>query len=292
MIRKNWMIWIGLTVLCFTKCEKNPQNSVYRKEVTVFGYLWGNQPLGLSNAISIHYSQPLDREFSFESAAIQNARVTLTDSVTGESWALKDEQNPGKYFNENLVIRASTTYLLQIETDDRIITASTTVPPAPAFETDLKTDEVNVEFQKNLGYEKPVRVTCEHCLDSQMLLVDMFCDEPYENARYINPFFGQDKPTSQEEYDGGINGEPRHIQAFVSYQDLVSPDFNHDYVIYWYASMIVFYGRYTMQIMTVDDNYLNFVFDEHPMLSGGIQGGIGLFASMCGQTFQLNIQTN
>jgi hypothetical protein len=190
------------------------------------------------------------------------------------------------------VIKPSATYLLQIEANDRIVTASTAVPPAPMFRTDLKTDEVNSELQKNLGYEKPVRVTCENCPDNQMMLVDMFCDEPFENAQYINPFFGQEKPTSQEEYDGGINGEPRHIQAFVSYQDLVSPDFDHDHVIYWYASMIVFYGRYTMQIMTVDDNYLNFVFDEHPMLSGGIQGGIGLFASMCGQTYQLNILEN
>ena len=202
---------------------------------------------------------------------------------------LEDVQTPGRYYNENLVIRPSATYLLQIEADGRFITASTTVPPAPVFRTDLKTGEINRAFQKNLGYEKPVRVACEQCPDQQIFLVDMFCDETYENARYINPFFGQEKPTSEEEYDGGINGEPRHIQALVSYQDLVSPEFDDDHVIYWYASMIVFYGRYTMQIMTVDDNYLNYQFDEHPLLNGGIQGGIGLFASMCGQTYLLNI---
>lgn len=292
MIKQKWIVWIILTGLFITGCEKNPEDSGYMKEVTVFGYLWGNQPLDQSRAVSVHYSQPLNQAFSFESAAIRNARVTLTDSATGQTWLLHDAQSPGKYYNENLVIRPEATYLLQIEADDQIITASTRVPPAPVLRTDLKTDEVNQEYQKNLGYEKPVRVTCEQCPDDQMILVDMFCDETYENARYIYPFFGQEKPVTKEEYDGGVNGEPRHIQAFVSYQDLVSPEFERNHVIYWYASMIVFYGRYTMQIVTVDDNYLNYQFDEHPLLNGGIQGGIGLFASMCGQTYLLDILEN
>ena len=289
MIKYNIIVWIVLIGLHMIGCDNNPEKPVYQKEVTVFGYLWGNQPLDQSRAIAVHYSQPLDQVFSIESAAVRNARVTLTDSVSGESWVLKDTDIPGKYYDESLVIKPMTTYLLQIETDNKIITASTTVPAVPTLTTDLKIDEINQEYQKNLGYEKPIRVNCAQCPDDLMMLVDMFCNEPYENARYINPFFGQEKSSNQEEYDGGINGEPRHIQAFVSYQDLIAPEFDHEHVIYWYASMIVFYGQYTMQVMTIDANYLNFKFDEHPMVSGGIQGGIGLFASMCGQTYTLNL---
>lgn len=273
-------------------CSKNPSQPEYQKEIMVFGYLQGNAPLDPSHAISIKYSQPLNAVYDNDHAAIRNAAVTLTNASTGSTWTLLDTDSlPGFYFNEELIIQPGTTYSLIIETEDETVTASTTVPPAISLTSDLRIDSVNDEIQKDLGYRKPIFVDCDECPDDLTILVDMFCDEPFDNAKYINPFFNQEKPMSQEEYDGGINGEPRHIQAMVAFQDLYSEEYGR-HTIFWYASMIVYYGRQTMQVLAIDNNYKNYMFDEHPVYSGGIQGGLGVFASMCGQTYRLNIIDN
>jgi len=286
----KYILFVVLTIwLIGTGCSKNPSEPNYQKEVMIYGYLWGNEPLDLEHAISIQYTQPLTEIYEIEKAAVRQATVTLTDSLTGDYWILKDtKENPGRYFNNEIVIQPETTYLLRIETDNKIITASTTVPTEINLMTELHTDSVNQEYQDNLGYIKPIYVNCD-CPDDLMITVDMFCNESWEDAEYINPFFGYKNPESREEYDGGINGEPRRIQAFVTYQDLKASDFDNKHTIYWYASMIVFYGQQTMQIMAVDENYVNYTFAEHPVYTGGIQGGLGVFASMCGQIYSLYI---
>ncbi|MFC1569135.1 DUF4249 family protein [bacterium] len=274
-------IWFG--------CSKNPVKPEYQQEIIVFGNLWGNQPLNQEHAISIKYTQPITDIYNDFQTAIRNASVTITDSLTGSSWTLQDnDKAPGYYFNDELIIQPLVTYLLRVETDNKVVTGSTTVPPMITLTSDLKLDTVNTEHQKNLGYNKPIYVDCD-CPNDLMIVVDMFCDESLEDAKFINPFFGFDKPETPEDYDGGRNAEPRHIKAFVAFQDLVAPNFESRHTIYWYASMIVFYGQNTMQVMAVDDNYNNYTFAEHPVYTGGIQGGLGLFASMCGETYQLNL---
>ncbi|MBN2103285.1 hypothetical protein JW835_04505 [bacterium] len=286
----KYIITVMLIILMtWAGCSKNPSGPDYQKEVMIYGYLWGNEPLNLEHAISIQYSQPLNEAYDTQKASIQGALVTLTDTLNEESWQLYDtDEAPGRYFNEDIIIRPETTYLLSVKVDDKTITASTTVPTGLTLVTELNPDTLNREYQDNLGYIKPIYVNC-NCPDDLMIVVDMFCEEPWETAKYINPFFGYEKPESREEYDGGVNGEPRRIRAFVTYQDLKAADFENKHTIYWYASMIVFYGRQTMQVMAVDENYINYTFDEHPVYCGGIHGGLGVFASMCGDTFPLYI---
>ncbi|MBN1782974.1 hypothetical protein JW948_17705 [bacterium] len=280
------IITLGLTV---THCDKNPSEPAYQEEVMIFGYLWGNEPLDASHAISIKTTQPLSEAYDDARAAVRNAVVTLTDSASGEVWTLHDaDAAPGMYYNDAIMIRPLNAYTLTVETENRTVTAVTRVPVELDLITELKTDSLNDAYQKNLGYEKPVYVECD-CADDAVILVDMFCEEYWEDAEYINPFFGYEKPETREDYDMGVNGEPRHIQAILTYQDLVSPDFDNRHTVYWYASMIVYYGRNTMQITAIDENYTNYIFDEHPVYSGGVVNGLGLFASMCGSTYTLNI---
>jgi len=51
--------------------------------------------------------------------------------------------------------------------------------------------------------------------------------------------------------------------------------------------MIVFRRSNTMQVLAIDDNYHNFLYTEHPEFNGGINGGIGVFGSVCGESFEL-----
>ena len=175
-----------------------------------------------------------------------------------------------------------------VKADGKTITAKTRVPDNLTITTDLKTETTNEVRQTNLGFSKPVYVKSDSL--EQIILVDMFCNETFENAEYLYPFNDNHKnPEDRNEYDGGKNSEPRHIQALVPYKELVSDQYPGLNVIYWYASMIVFKGSNTMQITAIDANYHDFIMKEHPVYSGGIEGGIGVFGSVVGEKYELTV---
>ncbi len=281
------LILISL-IFTLSTCDKDPASPDYQKEIVIFGFLWGDRYLTADHAIMVNYTRPIQGEYSLEGAAISNAVVTITDDSTGEVTTLKESDRPGFYCNENLLIKPKTSYTLNVQADGKQVSATTTVPPELILETDLRTDSVNYVYPKNLGFEKPVFLECEN--DEQMIYVDMYCNEHYTSAEIISPFREDHKfPESQEEYEGGDNGEPRHLSAFMMLKDLRTDFFPGEYVVFWYASMIVFYGSNTMQILAIDDNYHNYLYREHPVLSGGVDGGIGVFGSVCGEQFHLMV---
>jgi len=282
------LILFSIALISSLSCEKNPAKPGYQKDLSVFGYLWGNETLTVEHAILISYTQPIYDYYDLNSAAVKNAIVTLTNVSSSETFPLMEVvEKPGFFYNDSLVIMPETSYRLRVEVDRTVVTATTTVPPELKMTTELKTDGVNDVYRTNLGYEKPVTLESEN--PNQIILVDMFCNESYENAEYIYPFHDDHKfPEDQEEYDQGKNAQPRHIQALVPYKDLVSSEFP-GHVVYWYSSMIVFFGSNTMQILAIDDNYHYYLHKEHPELNGGINGGIGVFGSVCGESFDLNV---
>lgn len=282
---------IGLIgVLLWTAgCDESPAKPEFDPKISIFGFLWGGESLTADHGILITYTQPPDAYYDIDRAAVRDAEITLTNEDSGTVYPLaSDEDNPAYYYNADLRIRPDVTYTLTVATDEKTVTASTAVPPAITLESELDTGAINEEYHENLGYAKPVYVDCP--VRKQLILVDMYCNEPWEEAEYIYPFYeGYEHPESREEYDGGVNGEPRHIYAIVPYNLLQAPDFENRHTIFWYASMVVFYGSNTMQILAMDDNYHRYLTDEHPELSGGVVNGIGCFGSVCGQTYELNI---
>lgn len=275
--------------LLLTGCDESPAKPEFSPEISIFGFLWGGESLSADHAILITYTQPADAYYDVNTAAVRDAQVLLTDIRTGTALTLSsDEDNPAYYYNPEILIEPGETYELSVITEKITITAKTTIPPQVTFETELSTETVNNAYHENLGYEKPVYIECP--VEDQLIIVDMYCNETWQNAEYIYPFSDARKnPQSREEYDGGEHAEPRHIYAIVPYNLLASPDFGDRHTIFWYASMIVFYGSNTMQILAMDDNYHHYLTDEHPELSGGVVNGIGCFGSVCGQTYELNI---
>ena len=285
----NKYIFVALLLFTFLTCSKNPSAPDYEKEIAVFGFLWGNKPMSAERAIMISYTQPIDDAYDLEQATIKNADVTISDGSTGKVYVLDDAEKAGFYFNDSLIAKPNTEYLLKIKVDNKVVTARTSVPPAFNLQTDLQKDRIDSVYQDRLSFEKPIFVDCED--GEQIIVVDVYCNESWENAEYINPFWGQKKPNDAGEYGGQDgNSEPRHIIASAKFKDLFSLNFPGQYVIDWYASMIGFFGSYTMQVMAIDDNYYNFINkNEYPELQSGIEGGIGVFGSVCGETFQLYI---
>jgi len=222
-------------------------------------------------------------------AVIRGASVYITEKSTGQIYTLHDSpEKPGFYFNDQLLVKPKETYQLKIGYDGRTVTAETTVPPVLQITTELSRDSVNYVYHTNLSRQKPIFLGCEK--ENQIILVDMFCNETFDNAEYISTFRKDHKyPDDQGEYDGGINSQPRHIQGIAQYKELVSPEYPGQHVIYWYSSMLVFYGSNTMQVIAIDDNYHHFLYKEHPEFESGVTGGFGVFGSVNGATFKLQV---
>ncbi|MBN1543194.1 DUF4249 family protein [candidate division KSB1 bacterium] len=268
-------------------CDKNPNGPDYQKEIAVFGYLWGERALDEQRAILITYSQPLDKNIDIQTAALSGADVHLIELNSGVKWRLTENPDrPGYYFNVQVTASPEATYRLDIQADGKQVTATTTVPPRLEQVTELRSDTLNVVCRDNLSRSKPI------FLDStdpeQIILVDMYCREPLENAEYINPFDKNNPfPGDLEEYDQGVGGEPRHIMGIARLRELYADEYDGIATVYWYSSMIVFYGANVMQVVAIDKNYQNYIFKEHPALSGGVKGGIGVFGSVCGEQYDL-----
>jgi hypothetical protein len=276
-------------LIVFLGCDHIPSKPEFDQEVSIYGFLHGNQPLSEKYAILITKTQPPEAYYDINTAAVQGAEITLTDVTNNVSCPLAAApEEPAFFFNSSIMIRPNTTYRLSVILGDETIEATTTVPSELILETELHPDSVNDAYHENLGYEKPIYIECDN--DEQLILVDMYCNETYQNAEYIYPFQkGYENPESQEEYDGGVNGAPRHIMAMVPYKYLIAPNFENRHTIFWYASMIVFYGSNTLGILSIDENYHHYLTGEHPVLSGGIENGIGVFGSVCGEDYELNI---
>lgn len=279
-----------LLITTFFTCGKNPNTTNYQKEIAIFGFLWGNKPMTADRAIMITYTQPIDKSYDLERSVIHNANVTITEINSGNVYILQDTEQPGFYFNNSLVPGPKMEYVLNIEVDNKIVTATTTVPPILGIQTNLIQDKVDSVYQDDLSKNNPIFIECEDA--DQIIVVDMYCNESWENAEYINPFWGQEKPDEAGNYGGQDgNSEPRHIIASAKFRDLLSfANYPGKHVIDWYSSMIVFFGSNSMQVMAIDDNYYDFInINEYPELQSGVNGGIGVFGSACGETFQLYI---
>jgi hypothetical protein len=270
-------------------CDKNPAAPEYQKEVTVFGFLWGNEYLTADHAMMLSYSQPITAYYDFNQAAIRGAEVSLTEIGSGVShFLMESPEKPGFYFNDLVFIKPKTSYTLRISVDGREVTATTTVPPQLELQTELDTVNVNQVNHTNLSKSIPIFLDCES--PEQVILVDMYCNESYETAEYVTEFFGQSQPGSVEEYESGQNGEPRHIMGFGKYETFTSANFPNRYVVDWYSSMIVFFGSYTLQVMAIDKNYQTYLTtQEYREFESGIEGGIGLLGSVTGKTFKLQV---
>ncbi|MBN1827377.1 MAG: DUF4249 family protein [Candidatus Eisenbacteria bacterium] len=246
------------------------------EEIVVFAYLYVNEAVADSNAVYVGRNQDLLDVYDDGEAAVPDATVLLLEEGAAEADTLW-QVSPGRYNAPGVIVKPLTRYQLRVEIPGRATITAATVTPAPfevvdgplVFPDEMKHDEV--------GDKYPITFTCGD--PRQIFLVDVYCLEHWEDAEYVEAFGTDDYPNDYDEY-GGDAGEPRHIAPFFRIEDLEGK--NGDlYEIGWYGDMMVFYGRYDVNIYSIDDNYYNYLYREHPERSGGIDGGIGVFGSAC-----------
>jgi len=268
-----WCIMGTCIHLALTGCEGDIAGPPLRDEIAVFAFLYVGEAVSDSNAMLITRTRPLLDPYDPAEAAVTTATVTLRreeDSVPDTLSMV----HPGYYANPSVIIDSLTVYhLTVIVPGEEVITATTATPvpydllngPQPLPDT-MRHADIPDSF--------PFALTCPD--EEQIFLLDVYCLESWEDARYINPFGDHDRPGNEEEY-GYETGEPRHIFAYFRIEDVARED--DTYTIGFYSAMMAFWGSYEVSLLAIDDNYYNYLYREHPEESGGIVGGIGVFGS-------------
>ena len=282
-----------LLIIAIFGCEKNPAAPDPIEKLNVSAFLWGNKTLRKERAIFLSYTSAVDKLYKVNDYAVTDAKVTITHIEGSKTYDLvHNNEKPGNWYNEALIPIPKNTYHLRVETNRDTVIAMTKIPPAITIHTELKLftydqPDTNFEDHSNLSSRKPILIECAE--PEVVVLEDAFCHEYWEDAKYVQELFGQEGPHSRNDYDQGINREPRHIidgGRLIDYK--IDPNTGY-FIQDWYSSMIWFYGTTTVQIIALDDNYHNYVFSDVKEWTSGIVGGVGVFGSVTGEKFIFEI---
>jgi hypothetical protein len=257
--------------LLMAGCGRDLSKPNAANEVVVFGFLYVGEAVS-DRSIWIARTRPVDQVYRIGEAAVTGATVLLRRTDTGAVDTLGMSE-PGWYGNPHVRIDRRTRYELTIKKGNAtLITASTTTPESFTVQDGPRQNQVM--RQEAIADSFPIILTCPN--PEQIFMVDVYCTERWEDARYIHAFSDGETVKSFDEY-GGEDGPPRRNFTYFRIKNL---DHNGDlYRVSWYGDMMVFYGGYQVQVLSIDENYYNYLYRERPELSGGIQGGIGVFGS-------------
>jgi hypothetical protein len=278
----------ALAVLLFavilSACDRGSTRPKFDSEIVLFGYLYVGETVSGTAAIRLDRTLPVDQYYDAGRAAILNAFVTLRADSAAVADTLRMAA-PGVYADPGVIIRERTTYHLKATIDGRTVTATTTTPPAFETPREPRTMSAGVMTQSAIADSFPIVVACSD--SEQVFLVDVYCIEDWQNARFIHRIGGsQDTPQSYDEY-GGANGEPRHISAYFRLMNL--PQSDQGYLVSFYGDMMWFYGQYEVGVFSLDENYYNYLYRDHPERNGGVSGGIGVFGSACRKEYRVQV---
>jgi hypothetical protein len=286
---RHWLrlfIWCLLGVcihLALTGCEGDVSGPALRDEIAVFGFLFVGETVNDSNAVLITRTQPLLDRYDLEQAAVTSATVTLCREGDSHADTLSMVR-PGYYANPSIVIDSLTTYHLTVSVPGEDVITATTATPVSYDLSNGPRPLPNMMRHVDIPDSFPFVLTCPD--EEQIFMLDVYCLESWEDARYINPFGDHDRPDDEEEY-GYETGEPRHIFAYFRIKDVARE--GDTYTIGFYSAMMAFWGSYEVSLLAIDDNYYNYLYREHPEESGGIIGGIGVFGSACRRRYLVEI---
>jgi hypothetical protein len=273
-----------LLPIVLSACDSSSTRPEFDSQIVVFGYLYVGEGVAGLGGIHLGHTVPVDEYYDTWQAAISNALVTLRADGAAVADTLP-RVGTGVYGDPALIIRAKTTYHLEIRVDGRTVTATTTTPAAFETPREPRVITAGVMRQSAIADSFPIVIACPD--PKQIFLVDVWCAEDWQNARFIHRIGGgQDTPQSYEEY-GGSDGQPRHIAAYFRLKDLSHSD--QGYLVGFYGDMMWFYGQYKVGIFSIDENYYNYLYRDYPERSAGVNGGIGVFGSACRKQYSVKV---
>jgi hypothetical protein len=278
-----------LVAILSLACNTGSTRPKFIEEIVLFGYLYVGGTASDTVAIHLDRTRPVDEYYDAARAAVLNAVVTLrADSSAADRPAVEytlPMAEPGVYATTGVVIREKTTYHLKAIIDGKTVTATTTTPSAFETPREPRVLSAGAMPQSAIADSFPIVVACPD--PEQICLVDVYCLEDWRSARFIHRLGGrEDHPQSYDEY-GRDNGEPRHIAAYFRLRDIQQSD--QGYVVSFYGDMMWFFGQYLVGVFSLDENYYNYLYRDHPELHGGVSGGIGVFGSACRKQYRVQV---
>ncbi len=279
-----WWVAALAAMLAQTGCgDGDTSGPDTENEIVLFGYLYVNETISEENALLLSRTMPVLDNYNVDDAVISDAHVTLRkEGVAGEDTLHMIK--PGYYANAEVTVEPRSTYYLSVEIDGEDPVTAVTTTPWP-FELHAEPLELPGEMvYSTVADSFPILFTCEE--GEQIFLVDAYCREEWQNAEYVEAFGDADSPEDYQEY-GGDNGEPRHIFPYFRVKDL--EQIGDNYRIGWYVDLLIFYGEYNVNLFSVDDNFYNYLYRDHPERNGGVEGGIGVFGSACRAEWHIKV---
>ena len=297
---KTYIIFICAALLLtscidFTAPKRFTEQSYY-----LTGMLKAGKTVDFENPIIIGKTIPADGGF-LNDLIVLDAEVILYELNVADvvldstslifSFNIFDEDQFGYIaVDTSFVIEAETKYRIKalVDTTD-LIWADTTVPkiisvqPDPGYITDPSVAIWPEMAFENVDEEHPILVTT---LDNETmnLHAEFYCLEEYDEAEYIFAIEDGTYPEDEYEYESGADGSPRRTTTFYIFQ----PNDNLiNFSFYQYA--FNFYGRYEVNVSSIDDNFLNYLYKPEGYNHGGIIGGIGYFGSANSHTMYTEI---
>lgn len=278
---------LALVLLALLSCGGETVRPQSEDEIALFGFLYIGEAINDSNPIWISRVSPVDRPYSKGRSALTGATVLLRRFDPGRPGGERTDTlrmgKAGYYRNPEVVIEPNVRYDITVLLQEKILLTAATTTPTPFVATRVPRVLPEVMRHAVMADSFPITVVCPD--PDQIFLVDVYCTEEWADARYITPF-REDSPQSYEEY-GSAAGEPRHISAFFRVKNL--PRSPEGYRVHFYDAMMAFYGEYDVQVLSIDENYYDFLYRDRPERSSGIEGGIGVFASADRERFRVEV---
>ncbi|MCA9726882.1 MAG: DUF4249 family protein, partial [Candidatus Eisenbacteria bacterium] len=212
-------------------CSGDTTGPDTEEKIAVFANLYVGQTVTGESSVLVSRVLPILDPYDPDQAAIDDAVVTLRrEAAEPETLAAAGR---GHYVTDALRIEPRMTYHLEVAIPGRpLIMATTTTPDTLGLLSEPRTVP---ETMRHAAIPDSFPIVLDSPEPSQILLVDVYCEEAWEDARYLEPFAGHDKPDDSREY-GGDNGEPRHIFAYMRYEDL--EHFETHRIINFYDAMM------------------------------------------------------
>ncbi|MBN1327632.1 MAG: DUF4249 family protein [Candidatus Cloacimonetes bacterium] len=303
---KYFFYIVIMSVILLSGCEQLTSTRRFTEDhyYVVTGKLYENLPVTPERAIFIGKTIPAEGGNLME-MLISDAAVQITDLQSNVVYPLEfvneingNSLNIGYYdASETLVPQAQKQYRLEAVFYDNLtesidsLWAVTTVPQPIEIEIDslVFTADTTLTGWPELVYETanlehPLTIKAEDGSQQQLYFL-FYCLENWQNARYINPFADHDYPDDEEEYEDPTYGYPRKIEYFNLYMPELDPEDGLYYIIdRSYKGNFIFYGRYSVTIYNIDDNFYQYLYRPEGYNFGGINNGIGYFGAVSGNT--------
>lgn len=264
----KYFIFVSLiTLVGINGCSEPTYPSEYSNQIVVQGYLMANQAI---DSIIVRRTARLEEYVSESSLAINGATVVITGNGIIDTLKAMPG-NTGFYTsmrNPQNIIKPKQTYTLFVRTlDDRIVTATTTVPDT--FHIIGKE-----AFPRMLHYRKGPN-------DDPRKLYTIDWTSSNSFSDYITSVTSLDSIVDQIPRDFGNNEnnerKPERTSYGFNYIDITHAE------IPWFT--FNYYGQHMLAILAIDKNYYDFIRQR----SGGgtdireirynVTGGLGVFGS-------------